>query len=390
MQFHPFIVAIAAAAVTMASAQEAPLVVGAAVSQTGSQAPLAAGYRNGLILWQEEVNAGGGILGRTVELRLTDDHSEAARAGAAYAEFIGGGVQLLIGPYGSAATLAAAAEADRARRAMVNGAGASGRVYKRAQRFVFQTVAPYSSYAQGVLELAKELGGTSLYILARNDLVSTEMGDAAREHALKLGLKPLELEVYSASDVDFSVQVAKARAAKVDAWIAFGEARDAADMVKAMKRAAYAPRLFYARGAAEAKFIALVGQDAEFSLTSRAYDARSPTPGNEAFVKAYTARWSAGPDTAAAEGYAAGTVLARALERAGSLDQEKLRAALAALETGTVLGNYKVAPSGEQIGIRPAVIQLRRGGSAFAWPQAWRGKLGFEPYAQWKERKILR
>ena len=390
MQFHPFIVAMAAAAVTIASAQEAPLVVGTVVSQTGSQAALAAGYRKGLLLWQDEVNAAGGVLGRTVELRLSDDRSEAARAGIAYAELIRDGAQLLIGPYGSAATLAAAAEADRARRPMINGAGASGRVYKRAQRYVFQTVAPYSSYGQGVLELAKEAGCTSLYILARNDTASTEMGDAAREQALKLGLKPLDLEVYSGSDVDFAPLIAKARSAKVDAWIAFGEARDAADMVRAMKRAAYAPRLFYARGAAEPKFIARVGQDAEFTLASRAYDARSPTPGNEAFVKAYAAKWSADPDAAAAEGYAAGTVLARAVERAGSLDPEKLRAALAGLETGTVLGTYKVAPSGEQIGIKPAVIQIRGGRATFLWPQAWRGAASFQPYAQWNERKIIR
>jgi len=255
---------------------------------------------------------------------------------------------------------------------------------------VFQTVAPYSSYGQGVLELAKEAGCTSLYILARNDTASTEMGDAAREQALKLGLKPLDLEVYSGSDVDFAPLIAKARSAKVDAWIAFGEARDAADMVRAMKRAAYAPRLFYARGAAEPKFIARVGQDAEFTLASRAYDARSPTPGNEAFVKAYAAKWSADPDAAAAEGYAAGTVLARAVERAGSLDPEKLRAALAGLETGTVLGTYKVAPSGEQIGIKPAVIQIRGGRATFLWPQAWRGAASFQPYAQWNERKIIR
>ena len=98
---------MAAAAVTIASAQEAPLVVGTVVSQTGSQAAIAAGYRKGLLLWQDEVNAAGGVLGRTVELRLSDDRSEAARAGIAYAELIRDGAQLLIGPYGSAATLAA-------------------------------------------------------------------------------------------------------------------------------------------------------------------------------------------------------------------------------------------------------------------------------------------
>jgi branched-chain amino acid transport system substrate-binding protein len=390
MRFHPFIVAILAAAVTAAAAQEAPIVVGAVVSQSGSQAPLAAGYRKALLLWQDQVNASGGLLGRKLELRLLDDHSEAASAGNAYAELIRDGASLLIGPYGSAATLAAAAEADRARRVMVNGAGPSGRVYKRAQRYVFQALAPYSSYGEGVLELSKDAGCASLLVLARNDIASEEMGEATRERALKLGFRAAQLEVYSGSDIDFAPLVAKAKAAKIDGWIAFGGARDSADMVIAMKRAAYAPRLFYASGAADARFIAMVGQDAEFTLASEAHDARFPTPGNDVFVKAYAAKWSAKPDAGAAEGYAAATVLARAVERAGALDQEKLRGVLAALETGTVLGPYKVAASGEQVGIKPAVIQILAGRARFVWPPAWRGDRQVQPYPQWNERKILR
>ena len=373
-----------------AAAGEAPIVVGAAVSQSGSHAPLAADYRKALLLWQDEVNAAGGLLGRPVELRLVDDRSEGARAGAVYAELIRDGASLLIGPFGSAATLAAAAEADRARRVMVNGAGPSGQVYKRAQRYVFQSVAPYSSYGAGVLDLAKGAERQSLFILARNDAASAEMGEAAREHALKAGFKVAPLEIYSGSDVDFKPLIAKPKAAQVDAWIAFGEARDAADMVQALKRSGYAPRLFYARGSSEPQFISRVGQDAEFTLGSKEYDARFATPQNEKFVKAYTARWSASPGPAAAAGYAAATVLARAVERAGVLDQEKLRSALSTLETDTVLGPYKVAASGEQIGIKPAVIQIVRGRAQLVWPPAWSGERQVLPYAQWNERRILR
>jgi branched-chain amino acid transport system substrate-binding protein len=372
-----------------ATAQEAPIVVGAVVSQTGSQAGIAAAYGKALQLWQQEINAAGGLLGRRVELRVLDDHSEAARAGPAYAELIAGGAELLVGPYGSAATLVAAGEADRSRHVMANGAGASARVYKHAQRWVFQTLAPYSSYGEGVLDLAKTAGCASLSVFARNDSASVEMGDAAHGEALKRGFTVPELQVYSGGD-DIVPLVAKAAAAGVQCWIGFGEVRDTADTVIAMKRADYAPRFFFQRSGADPVFIERVGQDAEYTLASVAYDPAWPTPYNATFAKAYAARWGAPPDATAAQGYAAATVLARAVEHVGSLDQEKLRAALASLEIGTVLGTYKVSPAGEQIGMKPAVVQIVRGRRVVLWPPALATEATPRPYLPWNERTLLR
>lgn len=376
-------------AAAAAAADEPPIVVGAVVSQTGSQAPLADGYGKALRLWQDEINAAGGLLGRKIELRMRDDHSEAARAGPAYAELVAGGADLLVGPYGSAATLVAAGEGERTRHVLGNGAGASARVYKRPQRWVFQTLAAYASYGEGVLELAREARLSRLYILARNDSASVEMADAARSRALKLGFTVPELQVYSGSE-DLEPLIAKAAAANVEAWIAFGEMRDAADTVIAMKAAGYAPRFFYLRAGADARFIERVGQDAEFTLASEAYDPAWPTPYNAAFAKAYAARWGRAPDAAAAQGYAAATVLARAVEHVGSLDQEKLRAALAGMEIGTVLGTYKVGADGSQVGIKPAVVQIVRGRPAVLWPVELRSDARLQPYPPWKERTLLK
>ena len=372
-----------------ARGEERPIVVGAVVSATGSQAALAESYGKALRLWQDEINAAGGLLGRRVELRMLDDHSEAARAGPAYAELLAGGADLLVGPYGSAATLVAAAEAERARHVMANGAGASARVYKRPQRWVFQTLAPYSSYAEGVLQLANEAHCARLWIASRNDSASVEMGDAARTQALELGFSVPELRTYSGSE-DLTKLVAAAAAARVECWIAFGEVRDAADTVIAMKRGHYAPRFFYVKSGVDPRFVERVGQDAEDTLGAVAYDPAWPTPYNERFVKAYAARWGRAPDAGAAQGYAAATVLAQAVERAGSLDQEKLRATLAAMEADTVLGTYRVDPGGEQRGIKPAVAQIVRGRALAMWPPSLAGSETPRPYLPWDERTLLR
>ncbi len=122
---------------------QAPLLVGAVVSDTGAHAALALEYRKGMLLWQDEVNAAGGLLGRHVELRVLDDASEAVRVAPLYRQLIRDKADALIGPYGTAASLLAAAEAESARRVLINGAGWSREIHKRTPRYVFQSAMPY-------------------------------------------------------------------------------------------------------------------------------------------------------------------------------------------------------------------------------------------------------
>jgi len=366
--------------------QPAPIVVGAAVSQTGALAPLAADYLKALILWQDEVNALGGLLGRRVELRLLDDESDAKRSGELYAELIHGKADLLIGPYGSAATLMASAQSERARRVLINGAGPSLAVHKRAPRYLFQTTMPNSAYGVGVLEVAKSAGVSSALIMARADHTVQEMAESTQERAMKQGLDVGDVQAYGAGDINFASYIYNGSA---DAWIVFGEARDTADVLRSLKKLTYAPRLFFARSAADPRFVRMVGQDAEFTLAVKEYDPSFRTLGNQQFAAAFEARWSAPPGFAAAQGHAAGSVLAEAVRRTQSLDQEKLRAMLAEMETDTVLGGYKVDPeTGEQRAARPAVVQIQRGKPAVIWPE-WLQSSTLQPYPQWSDRKLL-
>lgn len=372
-----------------ALAQAQAIAVGAVVSQTGQQADLAAGYARGIQLWEAQVNAAGGLLGRPVELKMLDDGSDAVRAGALYRQLIRETkVDLLIGPYGSAATRAAAAEAERERRLMVNGAGPASIVQQGPTRMLFQTCSPYTARGEGVLQVARKAGLTRLYIVARQDPPAQETAEATRRAALAQGFSVPEVETFPSYTIDFTPFADRALRSQAQGWIAFGEARDAADMVRTFRKAGYAPQLFFARGAAEASFIAAVGQDAELTLTDVEYDPRLARPANAEFVKAYTARWSAPPDLAAAEGYSAASVLGEAVRRAGSLENEKVRSALASVRTETPLGTYRVGANGEQLGIVPAVAQIQRGKVRVVWPEELQSAPP-QPYLPWKERQLI-
>ena len=359
------------------------LVVGAVISRTGAHADLATEYERGIELWRDEVNAAGGLLGRRVELRVLDDASRAATAGPLYARLIGEEkVDLLIGPYGSAATLLAAAEAERARRVMINGAGPAAIVHARNPRYLFQSGVPYGAYGDEVLRVAADAGYTRLFILARDEPATREMADATYRRAGSGEFARSDLERYRPGALAFDVQVENARNSGAQAWIAFGDVRDAAEMLKTFKRLDYAPQLFFARGVSHPRLIALVGQDAESSLGPAVFEPRVNAEARR-FAKLFAAKWTVAPGLPAAEGYAAGTVLAAGVRSAGNIDQERVRAALAELEINTVFGEYRVAPeNGAQTGSRPVLVQIRRGR-----PQTGKPQLPFPP---WGERTLIR
>lgn len=372
-----------------ALAQGPPLVLGAALPETGLLADLAADMKKALVLWQEERNAAGGLLGRRVELRVLDDGSQASASSVLYARLIQTeGAQLLVGPFGGAAAVVAAAAAERSRRVLVNVTGATRGVHRPGTRYVFQVPAPTAEHGAGALEVARAMGYRRLHIVARGDPASRESASRLAELAAAQGMEPGEVQTMSPGARDYAAQIAAARARNAEAWIAFGQPEDAAEMVKSFKRIGYAPWLFLAQGAAEPRFLQFVGQDAEFTLGLAAYDTRFATRGNEAFVQAWRRRWQAEPGTLAAATYASALVLEAAVRKAGSLEQESLRQALAVLQTETPIGRYRVDATGAQVAARPAVIQVLAGRRELVWPQALATAQWRLPYPRWDERPV--
>jgi len=367
-----------------------PVVLGAALPRSGILSELAADYAKALQLWQEEVNAAGGLLGRQVELVLLDDRSEAYSAPELYRKLVmEHRADVLLGPFGSAATLGAAGVAERARRVLVNATGAARVVHRSAYRYVFQVPAPLADYGRGALEIAQRQGLRRVFVVYREDTQSKEMAGRAQEEATRLGMQVSALEAHAPGATEFDAQVDRARKAGAEAWIAFGLPVDAAEMVKTFKRLAYAPALFVAQGAADPAFIRLVGQDAEQAMGISPYEVRAASPGNAQFVAAFAKRWSAQPGHLAAQGYAAGKVLEEGVKRAGTLEQDKLREAFAALETATPLGPYKVDRNGAQLAARPAVVQIQRGRREIVWPEALATAAWQLPYPAWAGRRLI-
>src|ERR1700704_4425158 len=134
-----YVAAMAVAAMTVlcaAQAQDKPIRVGVALSQSGNLADSAKLYYQGVELWRDEVNARGGLLGRKVELVVYDDRSDPATAAKLYEKLIGDdNVDLLFGPWGSASAATASAVANKHNRVFFNSGGASEQIQERGFKY---------------------------------------------------------------------------------------------------------------------------------------------------------------------------------------------------------------------------------------------------------------
>ena len=375
-----------------ALAQGKPVIIGAAVSQTGFLADLALGMRNALLLWQEEVNAKGGLLGRQVDLRLYDDASDSLRSTALYELLLrDDGAEVLIGPFGSAATSIAAAVAERNRRVMVNATGGAPGIHKRVYRYVFQVPAPSDRATAGVLPLAALAGFKSAVVIAPDEATAEPLIEQLNAEMAKLStalvLRPTAL--YAVDVVKrYAPFAAVLKASAPDVVLTLAGPGDTAELVRGFKAVGFAPGMFIARGSLTPAFIKAVGVDAEYTFGLSFYEPRSRTPGNAAFVKAYRAKYRNAPDVHAASGWTAGKVLEAAVIKAGSFDQERLRETFAALEIETVLGGYKVAADGSQLAASPLVVQILKGRREVVWPQRYASAVPVLPTPSWGGRSL--
>lgn len=374
-----------------AAAQNPSVVVGGAIAQTGYLADLAAGTYKALQLWQEQVNAAGGLLGRPVELRLVDDASEALRSTELYEKLIREDrADILIGAFGSAATSMAAAVAERSRRVMVNATGPSPEIHRRVYRYLFQVPPPANATLAGVVPLATKLGLKTVVVTANDTKSAAPLLEQLRRNAARRAIEVLTPMPYlpdpSLGLAPFARTLASTRP---DVVVSPASPHDAASLLRAFKAIGYTPPVFIASGAINPEYIRLVGQDAEYTVGYSNYETRAKTPGNAEFVKAYYAKYSLMPDFHAACGWVAGKVIEAAVARAGALDQEKLRAAFASLELPTVLGGYKVAPDGSQLAATAFLVQILKGRREVIWPEAYRSAEPVLPAPEWGRRKPL-
>jgi branched-chain amino acid transport system substrate-binding protein len=381
--------AVAAAFASIAPAQAAdPVRIGVALSQTGNLADSAGPYFKGLDLWREQANARGGLAGRPVEFVVYDDRSDPATAARLYEKLITDDkVNLVMSSLGSATAATGSGVAEKHKVIMINAGGAAEAIQQRGFKYVFQTAARISSYADGIMPLIEKHKVKSIALVSRDYAAARDISKVIKERIKDKDVKLVIDEYFPAGTADFSSQIAKGQQLQPDLWIGLLYPSEAIETARQFHSMNYMPKLFIANGVSQDDFITSAGKDAEYALGMSLYEPSLPSEGNKEFVKTFRAKYNADPGYYSAFGFVGGTVLEAAVKQAGSVDTEKVREVLTTLKLGTVMGKHEVDPKTYmQIGVRGLVVQVQNGKREVVWPEEYKTAEPKLPIPAWDKR----
>ncbi len=338
----------------------------------------------GLKLWVRDVNQSSGIFVRKynkklpVELKFYDDKSSADNCQSLVERLIvKDKVDVLIGPYSSGLTRAAAPIAQDYKKILWNHGGSSDDITKEGYTNVISAITPASKYFTGIIELVRKVDP-----LARN-LIIFKTEESGFSSNVAAGLKVcadkegfhIEEYSYQSGEKDFYHQLKSVKKAEPDVILGMGRAEDDLTLAEQIiEQKVYAKAIGLVVVAIK-YFKERFGENAEgfFSTSQWEKGIRikpdfGPIPIE--FSKRFEDEYGKEPDYLAAQGYNIGLVIQRCISEANTLDDKELRKAASKIDFRTFYGHFKIDPaSGRQLGHRMAIVQWQGGGKFIVFPE---------------------
>jgi branched-chain amino acid transport system substrate-binding protein len=330
--------------------------VGIIDSYTGPASVYSNDVRDGFKLALDEVNAKGGVLGKQMVFVSRDDKFKVDLALSAAKELImNENVDLLAGTINSSVALALSALAQKEKIPFIVTCSKSAAITgAKGHRYVFS-----------VNENTAMIGRTTAIALAKKPYVKYWIAGDDYEfgHAMAneiwTQLKKLKPEVqllgeswWKLGEPDFTPYTTSILSAKPDAAIIAAGASAAVPFLKAAKTSGFSERVpFLVNWATELSTLKPLGMNApEGVLGPSPYYFYFPDiPENKAFVANYKKVFDKLPSASSCAGYIGGLFVAKAYEKAGTVDREKFIDALEGLSIDSPVGKVTIRAFDHQI-----------------------------------------
>ena len=355
---------------------------GAPLPLTGPLAPEAIKQQQGYDLWAEQANKAGGISvgGKKykVEIVYADYQSNTPRAVQATEQMITqDNVNFLFSPFGSGAAKAGSSVSEKYKVPTIASTASSAQVYDQGYKYLFGTFTPNDTLTTPLTQIvkAKAPDVKKVAILARNDLFPLAIAQEMEKSAKANGLEVVYFEKYAINTLDHSATLSQIKSLAPQWIFVTGYINDLLlirkQMVDQQMKASVVTMI---AGPAYQEFIDAAGPSAE-NITSAAwwhpaeqYSGKDIFGTTANYVKLFREKYKSDPDYAQASASVSGALFQMAIERAGSLDRDKVRDELAKMNEMTFWGPVKFGANGQINSLEPPVFQIHGGKAGRAVP----------------------
>ena len=380
------------------------IVLGAAVSLTGKYSTNGKNTQDGYSLAVKRINEMGGVKvgGKTYKLQVKyyDDESTSARGAQLVGRLIDQDkVQFVLGPYSSGMTKAIAPVTEKYRIPMVEGNGADRDLFTHHYKYLFAVLNTSDYYLRAAIHLAaeeakkegKDPRNMKVAIAVENDNFSTDVRDGVSEDAKKLGMQIVIDDKLPPDLNDMSATLAKVKALLPDILVVSGHAKGAALAVRQVsQQRVYVPMLALTH-CDSAQIAEKYGAAAEYAVCGSQWDRHLSYKDKwfgtaDDYAKMFQKEFNYEPPYQAAESTASVLTFADAFQRAGSLDPQKVRDALAKTDLMTFYGPIKFDQSGKNIAKSMVLYQVQNGDYKVVAPSKWAEAKIIYPAPPWDKR----
>ena len=286
-------------------------------------------------------------------------------------------VDILIGPYSSVLTSAAAEVAESQGKLLWNQGGASDNVYRREYCWIVGILTPASRYLAGLLPLVRQADPSASKVAllrASTGEFPKAVCSGVAEAADDLGFRIVLTTDYPASTKRFTDVLQELKAAQPDMVVVVGRIQDDFDLARQLAESGINAGTVVAVAAGIQGFQDDLGSLAERFVGPSQWEADAHYepdfgPTAEQVVASLQRDGHSHVDYPMAQAYAAGVVVQRCLEEAGSANSQVLRDAASSLKFSTFYGNFEIDPeTGAQIGRETLLVQWHEGRKVIIWP----------------------
>jgi branched-chain amino acid transport system substrate-binding protein len=352
-----------------------PLRIGMSMALTGGVAPIGKQVLTALQIWRDDINAKGGLLGRPVELVFYDDQSNPANIPQIYTKLIEvDKVDLLIGPYATNMVVPAIPVLMQFKKTTIGIlANAANSKFHYDQYFSMLPTGPepQKAFSRGFFELAAAAKPRpkTVAIVAADAEFAQNAADGARQTIKEIGgFEIVSDRNYPPSTADFTPIMRAVKALDPDIVYVAAYPPDSVGIVRAANEIDLTPKMF------GGTFIGLLVTPIKMQLgpllngiINNEVFVPAPAftfPGTLEVLAKYQAiarnqgidpmGWAFPP-----LGYAAGQVLAQAVEGTKSLDHTVLAAYMRSHAFSTIVGEITFGKDGEWTKSRVVFTQFQ-------------------------------
>jgi branched-chain amino acid transport system substrate-binding protein len=363
---------------TTAAAQPQPIIIGAPLPLSGNFIEFGIMMQNSMEMAKAAVNQAGGIHGRPIEIRYSDDRGEAAGVRTVFANLMRGSEPvMLVGGYASDPTYEMAKIAEAKPIPFLICTASADKITQRGWRNIYRLNPPISEYTQGLEDFwIKNFKPRTMAIINENSMFGTNgamrMIEFCRNRAIEISAHlPYDRSI-ATTPAYFRSLLATLTIEPPDVIYMISYLNDAVLLVKEIRALNLKSLLCGgAGGFTLEEFTQRAGEASNYLVTAALWSEHVLYQGAKAYYTEYKARYGQAPDYHGAEAYSAVLVGAEALKRAESFNPQDIRKALDQIYMKTPFGPvkfYSYEDFERQNSLSTLVLQVINGKFETIWP----------------------